>query len=89
MLVDNGPAEEFVLRPGITSIGRSPKAEIQLSQFAVSRRHANVVFTNEGYRIIDLGSDNGTYVNGERIKERLLADGDIIQVGTQRLMFKS
>ena len=88
-LIDNEPAEQHALKPGITSIGRSPKNQIRLPQAAVSRHHANIILNTEGYRIVDLGSDNGIFVNGQRVKEHQLADGDIIQIGTQKLMYKN
>lgn len=88
-IVDNQPTHEYVLKPGITSIGRSAKNQIRLPQSEVSRHHANIVFDAEGCRVVDLGGDNGVYANGQRVKEHVLADGDIIQIGTQKLMYKS
>ena len=89
LLVDNKPADEYVLKPGVTTIGRSPRSQIRLPQGEVSRHHADIVVGNEGYRVMDAGSDNGIFVNGQRVTEHLLADGDILQVGTQRLLFKA
>ena len=87
--VDRGPAEEFALTPGTTSIGRSPKNQISLPFAEVSRHHANVVFTADGYRIVDLNSGNGVLVNGKRVTDCLLADGDVIQIGMQKLTFRT
>lgn len=87
-LVNNEPAEEYVLKPGANSIGRSPKNDIQVPQSEVSRRHANIILSDEGCRIVDLGSENGVYVNGERVQDRPLANGDLILVGTQKLVYK-
>lgn len=81
--------EEYPLRPGVTSIGRSPKNQIRLPQSEVSRHHADVMAGAEGYRIVDGGSDNGLFVNGNRVAEHLLADGDVVQIGTQKLVFRS
>ncbi len=89
LLSGDAPPEEFPLRPGVTSIGRSPKNQIRLPQSEVSRHHADVIAGIEGYRIIDGGSDNGLFVNGTRVTEHMLADGDVIQIGTQKLVFRN
>jgi len=83
------PVHEFVLKPGQTSIGRSPKNNIQVPEDGVSRQHAQVVFGNDGYHVKDLGSQNGTSVNGSRVTDHVLVDGDIVQVGTQKFLFRS
>jgi hypothetical protein len=88
LFVDNQPKEEHPLKPGITSIGRSPKNVIKLQGSDVSRHHANIVLTPAGYRLIDRGAENGVFVNGKRVDEHLLADGDVIQIGTQKLLYK-
>ena len=80
---------EFVLKPGQTSIGRSPKNNIQVPEDGVSRQHAQVVFANDGYHLKDLGSQNGSSVNGSRVTDHLLVDGDIVQVGTQKFLFRA
>ncbi|HMF09102.1 MAG TPA: FHA domain-containing protein [Thermoanaerobaculia bacterium] len=87
--VEEGPAEEFALTPGTTSIGRSPKNQISLPFAEVSRHHANVVFTADGYRIVDLNSGNGILVNGKRVTDWLLNDGDVIQIGMEKLTFRT
>jgi len=86
---EEGPAEEFALTPGTTSIGRSPKNQISLPFAEVSRHHANVVFTADGYRIVDLNSGNGILVNGKRVTDWLLNDGDVIQIGMEKLTFRT
>jgi hypothetical protein len=86
---EEGPAEEIALTPGTTSIGRSPKNQISLPFAEVSRHHANVVFTADGYRIVDLNSGNGILVNGKRVTDWLLNDGDVIQIGMQKLTFRT
>ena len=86
---EEGPAEEFALTPGTTSIGRSPKNQISLPFAEVSRHHANVVFTADGYRIVDLNSGNGILVNGRRVTDWLLNDGDVIQIGMEKLTFRT
>jgi hypothetical protein len=75
---------------GHTTLGRTPDNAIVVSAREVSRRHAEIVL-NEASRYVlkDLGSPNGTFVNGERITERTLADGDRIALGGQVFVFKA
>lgn len=80
-------APEFPLQP-LSFVGRTPDNQVRLNKPAVSRRHAQLTQTPKGWTIKDLQSENGTYVNGEKIAERTLADGDRVQIGTVRLMFK-
>jgi two-component system, cell cycle response regulator len=67
-------------------IGRSNDAQIQIDDQGVSRRHARVDVTDGQVRIFDLGSANGTIVNGERISARALCDGDKIQLGSTTIL---
>ena len=90
IFVDDAPHQEYVLRPETTSIGRAPDAKIQLPYKDVSRQHATIVpeGTPNHYKIVDLGSENGVFVNGERVKEKLLQDGDVIYIGRRKLMYR-
>jgi len=85
---EDRPAGEHMLQRGTTSIGRSPKSGIVLPAGEIARHHADIVFVENGYRILDSGSGSGILVNGKRVKERLLHDGDLIQIGMQKLLFK-
>jgi diguanylate cyclase (GGDEF)-like protein len=62
-------------------IGRSQDAELWLADDGVSRKHARLVPEGGRFFIEDLDSANGTFVQGERIKRRLLEDGNLIQIG--------
>ena len=77
----------FTLSDPLTRLGRHPDSEIMLDDITVSRRHADVERTAEGYVARDAGSLNGTYVNQERIDEAPLRQGDELQVGKFRLVF--
>ena len=83
MIVD-GPDEGRAFPvAGATVLGRDRSAGIVVADPEVSRRHASVVAGPTGVRVEDLGSMNGTWVNGERIAEgRTLAGGDKLRVGT-------
>ncbi len=69
-------------------IGRLAASDLTLADSNVSRRHAEIVRTAEGYEIVDLGSTNGTLVNDEPVDRRVLADGDRITLGTVNLIFR-
>ncbi len=77
----------FMLDETVTRLGRHPKSEIILDDITVSRRHAEIERTPEGYIATDAGSLNGTYVNQERIDKMLLRHGDELQIGKFRLVF--
>jgi len=69
------------------AIGRSPECPIQLRRTMVSRRHAQVTFRNEEYHLEDLGSTNGTYVNGIKIVKCILRNNDQIDIGGVKMLF--
>jgi len=78
--------ERFALTADETRLGRHPDSEIMLDDITVSRRHAAIQRTAEGYVVTDAGSLNGTYVNQERIERAVLHHGDELQVGKFRLV---
>jgi hypothetical protein len=73
----------------LTTIGRTPDNQIVVPVREVSRRHAEIVLTERGYVLKDLGSPNGTFVNGERITEHPLHDDDRLAMGGQVFVFKA
>lgn len=81
--------ERFVLLTGSLTIGRLPDNDLTIAKEAVSRYHARIEAAQGGYRIADLGSRNGTQLNGERFRSesRWLANGDTIVVGGETLRF--
>src|SRR5512139_3285815 len=91
LIVHSGPTpgQEFSLDQPELVIGREPASGIHLDTPLVSRRHAHITRHNDDYTIEDLGSRNGTYVNGQKIEApRLLKDGDRIEFGPDvRLAF--
>lgn len=85
---ENGPhaGRVVLLAPGMT-IGRAPECELHVEDPAVSRRHCTLDWVFVGYQVTDLGSTNGTWVNDVRVSRYVLGDGDILTVGTTRLVF--
>jgi hypothetical protein len=76
------------LGPEPTRIGRLPDCRISLSDPQVSRHHAEVRVSHQGYEVVDLGSTNGTLVNGVIVKEHELHDGDVILVGATSIRYE-
>ncbi len=68
-------------------VGRHPEADVLLDDITVSRRHVEIVRDDTGYTVTDLGSLNGTYLNGESIDSARLTDGDKLQIGKFKLVF--
>jgi pSer/pThr/pTyr-binding forkhead associated (FHA) protein len=89
LVVQRGPSagSRFLLDTDLVSAGRHPESEIFLDDVTVSRRHAEFKRGPEGYRVADVGSLNGTYVNRDRIDDVLLQGGDEVQIGKYRLVF--
>ncbi len=81
-----GAPAEYVLAE-TTYIGRGEDCHLRIVHPTVSRHHAIVAASREGFRIRDLGSQNGTLVNGEQADDQLLADRDEILIGEALLVF--
>jgi pSer/pThr/pTyr-binding forkhead associated (FHA) protein len=71
----------------VTVAGRHPDSTVYLDDATVSRYHAEFRWLDDEYWLIDTGSLNGTYVNGELVQSLPLADADEIQIGKFRLTF--
>jgi GGDEF domain-containing protein len=68
-------------------LGRSADAHLQITDEGISRRHAKVLrLPDETYQLVDMGSTNGTYLNGERVRLADLKDGDKIQIGSNTVL---
>jgi pSer/pThr/pTyr-binding forkhead associated (FHA) protein len=89
LAVDDGDAVVLLaLRTGMTRIGRSPSADIAFDDGSVSRHHAAVMTRMDGsVEVLDDGSLNGTYVNGERVRRHVLRHGDVLMVGDRALRY--
>lgn len=77
------------LGAGITRVGSARDADIQLSGDSyASSKHAEITIDRGGAQLRDLGSTNGTFVNGDRVQNASLVDGDRVRFGTAELVFK-
>ncbi len=87
----NSPGRlEVSLSPGsVLTIGRDPTNDVVLPDAMVSRRHAVLEPRAGGFTLVDCCSANGSIVNGERVSERSLRDGDVVAIGTARLLFRA
>jgi predicted component of type VI protein secretion system len=72
-----------------TTIGRKPHNDIQIDNLAISGEHAVVITILNDSFLEDLGSTNGTFVNGQSVKKHFLQNGDTIELGKYRLKFVS
>ncbi|MFP3905713.1 MAG: FhaA domain-containing protein [Acidimicrobiales bacterium] len=79
--------ERVVLGEFIVTVGRMPESTLVLADPNVSRNHAEVRPQGDGYVVVDLGSTNGTRVNGVKVSEHVLRDGDEIMFGNTRVTF--
>lgn len=87
--VDGKVVGEHPLDKERVSLGRVPENDIHLDDKAVSSRHAVILTILNDSFIQDLGSTNGTYVNGKAIKKHALANGDVITVGRHEIKFEA
>jgi len=78
----DGRQQAVPLKPGKILIGRHDDCQIRIPAANVSRHHCEVVSGGSGVRIRDLGSSNGTYVNGHKVDDVELSPGDVIEIGT-------
>src|SRR5687768_11154030 len=84
---DGDTPQTHMFSSGEVVIGRSPDCQVVLKDFGISRNHAKIVVDEDGVRIMDLKSKNGTQVNGVPVVEARLKDNDRILLGKFQLTF--
>jgi len=84
---DGDTPQTYSFESGEVTIGRSPECQIVLRDYGISRTHARVVADGDEVRVVDLGSKNGTQVNGVLVKEATLKDGARITLGKFLITF--
>ena len=87
LLDPNGPEQEFELAKAKISLGRAATNDIILSDVRVSRSHAQLECGPQGCTLIDLGSSNGTRLNGNPVERAVIKPGDTISLGSQQLRY--
>ena len=85
--VDGQVLKEFPLSKERTLIGRKPHNDIQIDNLAVSGEHAAIITILNDSFIEDLGSTNGTMVNGKPIKKHFLQNNDVVEIGKHKLKY--
>lgn len=87
LTLDGVKLNEYVLDKHRVTLGRTPQNDIQLENLGISSNHAAIVRDGDSWAVEDLGSKNGTTVNGERITRQPLKHGDIIGIIKYQLRF--
>src|SRR5258706_1291708 len=85
--VDGQVLKEFPLSKERTLIGRKPHNDIQIDNLAVSGEHAAIITILNDSFIEDLGSTNGTMVNGKPVKKHFLQNNDVVEIGKHKLKY--
>ena len=81
MFRSDGERRSFSMARDMTVIGRREDCDLRIPLGEVSRKHCRIVRDGDSLKIEDLGSSNGTFLNGQRVQEAMLSPGDTIQVG--------
>lgn len=91
LAVIEGPdtGDEFPVTGALTTIGRGGTNDVALTDSSVSRAHAEIELQPDGFHLRDMGSKNGSYVNGMRASDSLLGDGDTVAVGATVFHFRA
>ncbi|MGB8961715.1 MAG: FhaA domain-containing protein [Pseudonocardiaceae bacterium] len=88
LLLDDGSNRHYQLAEGATVVGRGQEAQFRLPDTGVSRQHLEIIWDGQTATLADLGSTNGTSVNGTPAQSLQLVDGDVVRLGQSRLVFR-
>jgi hypothetical protein len=89
LTLDDGSDRYYELAEGSMVVGRGQEAQFRLPDTGVSRRHLEITWDGRTALLTDLGSTNGTTVNGTPVQTWQLIDGDVVRVGQSRLVFRT
>jgi FHA domain-containing protein len=89
LTLDDGSDRHYQLTEGSTVVGRGQDAQFRLPDTGVSRRHLEITWDGRTAVLADLGSTNGTTVNGTPVQTWQLVDGDVVGVGQSQLVFRT
>ena len=89
LVVQRGPGagSRYLLDSDLSTVGRHPESDIFLDDITVSRRHVEFRREDGRFRVHDVGSLNDTYLNGDRVDDAALQNGDEVRIGKFRLIF--
>ncbi|WP_145600548.1 DUF3662 and FHA domain-containing protein [Prauserella rugosa] len=87
--LDDGSGRNYSLKQGSNVVGRGQDADFRLPDTGVSRRHLEITWDGQSATLADIGSTNGSTVNGTPVQTWQLADGDVIRVGHSSLVFRT
>ena len=89
VVLQTSPERTVLLTRPVTVLGRGADADLRLADTGVSRAHAELRLEGGDVRVVDLDSTNGTLVNGRPVREAVLADGDVLELGATTLVYRS
>ena len=81
MFRSDGERRSFSMARDMTVVGRREDCDLRIPLGEVSRKHCRIVRDGDSLKLEDLGSSNGTFLNGQRVQEAMLGPGDTVQVG--------
>src|SRR5687767_1196623 len=83
LIYRNGPltGTAIELRPGLNRIGRSPGSDIQIPDVSVSKAHCEMHVSDLGIAFRDVGSTNGSFIDGRRVTKEILTSGKVLRLG--------
>jgi pSer/pThr/pTyr-binding forkhead associated (FHA) protein len=84
----NRPIKTYPFHGNEVSVGRLPQNDVVIDNLSVSRRHAVITRASNGYTLSDLGSKNGTFLNGKPVEKAELSHGDTITIGKYQIVFQ-
>jgi pSer/pThr/pTyr-binding forkhead associated (FHA) protein len=87
-IAEGGARQSFELGQNSVTLGRASENSIVLAESKISRQHAQLNWSDNGWEIMDLASSNGTFVNGVRVERRQIQPGDTIQIGDSLLRYE-
>src|SRR5437870_13106690 len=82
-------AGTFELGPGFNTLGRNPTNDFRVHDVTVSSFHCEIVVSEESILVRDLGSTNGTYIDGQPVQETRITSGQILRLGSAELRLES
>ena len=91
LIVIDGPdkGKKILLNKSVIKIGKSDASNFMLTDKTISRKHLEIRYKDDSFLLKDVGSTNGTFLNGNRVKEAYLNPGDAIKLGNSILEFIS